>query len=121
MAAPIRDTGAPDPGTTGGWAAEITASKDNHLASLMEALASGNAADWDCALTWTSGKLTQIVWTYQQDTSVKFKVDYTYSGDNLNTETWSFDKGLGAGYETPTGGTFTYGYTSGELTSITSS
>ena len=42
--------------------------------------------------------------------SILIKFNFTWSSGNLATEIWQYDKGLGAGLETLTGGTITHSY-----------
>jgi hypothetical protein len=78
-------------------------------------------ARWNTAVTYSSGKVSTVTMTYQPDTSIKMQWAYTYSGNKLATETWKYDKGLGAGYETLSGGTLTMSYSGDNLTGVTSS
>jgi hypothetical protein len=119
MAAPPFDYDAPDPGATGGWGPEITATRDNIINLMIFAAASGSRLpDWDTAFTYTTGNLTQVEMTYQSDTLVKMRWVYTYASGKISTEKWYFDKGLGGGMELLFGGTLTNTYSGDELSSI---
>ena len=121
MATPAFDINAPDPGA-GSWGPEITATRDNLVNIMMFAAATGQRLpDWDSSFTYTTGDLTTSEMIYQPDITIKMKWVYAYSGGNLDTEKWYFDKGLGAGYELVTQGTLTHNYTTGDLVSIVAS
>ena len=127
MASPQFDINAPDPGSPGGWGDEIDKTRENIQNVMMFAAAIGNdLPDWNTVFTYggAGGELTEVVMTYQTDTSIKLKWVCTYTGtpSKLNTSKWYFDKGLGAGYElyTPKG-TKTFVYSGDQLTNINAS
>lgn len=118
MAAPIHDLNKPDPSDQ--YGGDLTAIRDSlaHLA-MLAASNGGRLPNWDSVLGYSSGKLIQIVLTHKTYTSVKIKITYAYTGDDLNKEAYFYDKGLGAGFELVSNGVLTYNYTSGSVTSIT--
>ena len=123
MTAPAQEINRPDPGAAGGWGPEITATRDNLVFLMICAAANGSRLPgWSSTFTYGggSGELTVAEMIYQADTTIKMKWVFAYSGGLLNTETWYFDKGLGAGYEELDGGTLTMTYSSGNMTAITS-
>lgn len=120
MAAPPFDINAPDPGASA-WGPEITQTRDNFIVIMLLAAANGfEAPNWATAITINgSDEVTEVVMTYQPDTTIKMRWVMTYSSGNIVDRKWYFDKGLGAGYELLTGGTLTYNYTGSNLTGIT--
>lgn len=112
------DINKPDP-TSVAWGADVTQIRDNLATLTMYAAANGGRLpDFDSVFTYTTGDLTEVVLTNKTYTSIKIKITYSYSGGNLNKESYYFDKGLGSGYELVSNGVLTYTYTSGDLTSI---
>ena len=122
MAAPPFDINAPDPSSTGGWGAEISATRDNIINLLLFAASNGGRLpDWDSSFTYTSGKITQIDMTYQSDVSIQMRVQYQYNGTSgkLEQERYYYNKGLGAGFELLLGGTLNYAYSGDNITTVT--
>ena len=118
MAAPGFDINAPDPTATD-LVADLGKTRDNAIFLAIAAAANGGRLpDWDSAFTYTGDDLTEVVLTHKTATSVKIKIEYTYSGGNLNKEKFYFDKGLSAGYELLSNGVLTYTYTGDDLTSV---
>ena len=119
MAAPVFTITSPDP-TASNLGADLDKTRENIVNLAMFAASNGGRLpNWDSAYDYTSGDLDEVVLTYKPNTLIKIKITYTYSGGNLNKESYYYDKGLGSGYELLTNGVLTYGYTGDNLTSVT--
>ena len=114
----VFDINSPDPTATA-WAPDVTQIRDNLATLTMYAAGNGGRLpDFDSVFSYTTGDLTEVVLTNKTYATIKIKITYSYSGGNLNKESYYFDKGLGSGYELVSNGVLTYTYTNGDLTSI---
>ena len=113
------DINEPSPTATQ-YGPNITQIRDNIATLTMYAAANGGRLpDWDSTFTYTSGDLTQVDMTNKTYTSIKIRLTYSYSGGNLNKESYYFDKGLGSGFELVSNGVLTYAYSGSDLSTIT--
>lgn len=118
MAAPVFDVSKP--AVADGWGVSLTYIRENIVSLAMYAAANGGRVpNWDTAFTYASGKLSEMVLTYKPTPTVKIRVTYSYIGDSLDKESLYFDKGLGAGYELLSNGVLTYGYSGGNVSTVT--
>lgn len=115
------DINKPDPANPQ-WGPDVTAIRDNLASIVMYAAANGGRIpDWDTVFVYDggTGDLTTMTLTNKTHTGIKVRVTYTYSGGNLNKESYFFDKGLGGGFELVANGVLTYAYSGGDVSGIT--
>ena len=113
MAAPVIDISRPNSSNV--YNVDLDAIRENVIWLMIAAAASHYALPgWDSVATPAGGtdynQPTDIVLTNKANTNIKMKFAFFYTGSNLTTETWWFDRDSGgSNYEQL--GTLTHQYT----------
>ena len=117
MAAPAFLINRPDYDSTG-KGVDLDGIRDNFVWMLNQAVEQGYLLGWTTTTDYTGN---EINWIQITSGSVKIRREYSWSSGQIQTIVHKFDKGLGAGLETLTGGTVTFSFdANGNFTGATS-
>lgn len=120
MAAPAIDRSKPVFGSTA-VDDDLDQLRDN-ITWLLIAASQGPAVmpGWATTTAYTGNQLDSLTLT-ENGSGAKIRVEYTWTGGVVTQQVWSYDKNLGAGWETLSAGTITLTYDgNGNFTGATS-
>ena len=108
MTAPIFDQTEPDPGASA-WNLSIDATRENLVFLMIAAGAVGYMLPgWSTTVNGTNKAEPDSI--VMAKGSLQMKWLFTWSSGKVTQIIWQYDRGLGAGLETLTGGTITPSY-----------